>query len=621
MRSPQSLGAHGRWYWLAALCCWLGYFMMAALPVAQRFDAAWSDQFLRWRASSAPADTAIVVLDIDQASMQAMIPVAGKWPWPRSVHAGLLEALLAQRPRAVVFDVFFADPDTFRPDDDRWFGEVLADAGVAYLASLELGAAEGVSPPLLASYPSQAGLEQGAGARADARSWLQLPSAVPPAAWRTGPVNYATDRDGVGRSYDLYRDIQGWRWPSLPARVARDLGATVPSEKALLIDWPAGGVTPYARFSYADIYDNFVLGNRRLPENFFADRIVLVGTSASGLRDLKPTPVGADYPGVMIIGAVIDNLLHGRGLERLPFSAGWLLLGLILAGSAEAARRGHLGTAFLIGAGAILVSGVTSGLLVLHAGVITPWPLPSVALTLFLGVIALRQSRARQAELAHTVRTFERFMDPAVVRRLLDDKSAQELLAPRSCEITVLFSDIRGFTRLSEKRSAVEVVRLLDDYFGRQVQVIFRHGGTLDKFIGDAVMAFWGAPEPNPGQQRAAIACALEMQQEMERFRQDYAFEDFGIGIGIHTGPAVVGMVGCEQRYDFTAIGDSVNLASRIEGLTKDRATILVSAATRAGAADHFAFRSLGSAAVKGREQEVELFEPTGVKTHADDVA
>ncbi len=611
--SPRAFFASpGRWCWIAALACWLGYPLLAAAPVAQRLDSAWGDQLIRWRSQGNPADASIVVLDIDQASMQAMIPVAGKWPWPRSVHAGLLEALLAQKPRAVVFDVFFADPDTLRPDDDRWFGEVLAGTSIAYLASLELGVADGVAPPLLASYPVQVGLEQGPGARADARSWLQLPEAVPASVWRTGPVNYAADGDGIGRAYDLHREIQGWRWPSLPARVARDLGAVVPAVRELRIDWPAGGVTPYARFSYADIYNDFVLGNHRLPTDFFAGRIVLIGTSASGLRDLKSTPVGADYPGVMMIAAVIDNLLHGKALHMLPFAAGWAVLGVLLAAAAEAARRARVAAAFVIGAGGMLALGGASVVAGIQAGIVAPWPLPALTVSLFLGIIALRQYRARQAELARTVRTFERFMDPAVVRRLLDTTDAGALLAPRSCEITVLFSDIRGFTRISEQRSAVEVVRLLDDYFGRQVAVIFRHGGTLDKFIGDAVMAFWGAPEPNPAQQRAAIACALDMQREMQRFREDYAFADFDIGVGIHTGPAVVGMVGCEQRSDFTAIGDTVNLASRIEGLTKDRATILVSAATRAGCEDHYAFRAHGTAPVKGRDQQVELFEPIG---------
>jgi adenylate cyclase len=594
--------------WVAALACWLAYPLLAQLPAAARLDNAWGDQLVRVRAARNAADESIVVIDIDELSMQAMVPDAGKWPWPRSVHAEILEQLLAQKPRAVVFDIFFSDPDTFRPDDDAWFGEVLSGATNVYLASLQLG--DAALPPLLASYPASAGLERGAAGRVDARGSLLLPWAVPSAAWRTGPVNFNADADGVGRAYDLYREIVGWRWPSLPARVARDLGATLPGQALHRIDFPAGGAQPYTRLLYREVYEHFVKGVKTLPEGFFADRIVLLGTSASGLRDLKPTPIAQDYPGVMMVGAVIDNLLHGERLHTLPFAIAWLALGLLLAAAAAAARRGKMLLALAIGGGGALAAALLSAGLALGAALITPWPLPAALAATFLAVLTLQQYRERQAELARTVRTFERFMDPEVVRRVLHEQDAAELVAPRSCELTVLFSDIRGFTRLSEKRSAVEVVRLLDDYFSRQVAVIFRHGGTLDKFIGDAVMAFWGAPQPNPAQYRAAIACALEMRREMERFRADYGFPEFDIGVGIHSGPAVVGMIGSEQRYEFTAIGDTVNLASRIEGLTKDRAGVLVSEATRKGAEAYYRFRAHGSAEVKGREQAVELYEP-----------
>lgn len=619
MRLPSWPEPRTVWCRGAALACWLALPLLSLSPAGQRLDNAWGDQLLAWRADSREGDRSIVVLDIDEASMQAMVPVAGKWPWPRSVHAGLLEALLAQQPRAVVFDIFFSDPDTFRPDDDAWFGEVLASAPNAYLAALELGESDGTQAPLLAAYPPETGLERSLSARADARGWLQLPKAVPPAAWRTGAVNFSVDADGVGRRYALYRDIRGWRWPTLPARVARDLGAQLPSGPALRIDWPGGGAEPYARFAYADIYDDFVLGNRRLPEDFFRDRIVLVGTSASGLRDLKATPVARDYPGVMIVAAVIDNLLGGARLRELPFGVTWGLLGLLLFAAAETARRGHFGRAVGIAGGGMVLLGACSAFATLGpTALVTPWPLPAVLSAVFLGAVLLHRYRDRQAELARTVRTFERFMDPAVVRRVLGTQDAAALLAPRSCEITVLFSDIRGFTRLSESRSAVEVVRLLDDYFARQVAVIFRHGGTLDKFIGDAVMAFWGAPEPQALQQHAAVACALEMREEVARFRRDYAFreDEFDIGVGVHTGPAVVGMVGCEQRYDFTAIGDTVNLASRIEGLTKELGPVLVSASTRAACAADFHFRPCGASQVKGRAEPVELFEVLEATTH-----
>jgi adenylate cyclase len=610
------LGRGAARVWLAALACWLAWPLLALLPAAQRLDNAWGDQLTRWRAEGRPGDASIVIVDIDEWSLQAMAADAGKWPWPRSVHAGLLEALLAEKPRAVVFDIFFSDKDILRPDDDAWFGELIGGASNVYLASLQLG--DAAVPALLASHPPQAGLERGPDARADARGSLLLPWAVPETGWRTGPVNFTPDADGIGRRYDLYRGIEGWRWPSLPARVARDLGATLPEAPDLRIDFPAGGTRAYTRLLYREVYEHFLQGKRTLPEGFFADRIVVIGTSASGLQDLKPTPIARAYPGMVMVATVIDNLLHGSGLRELPFAAAWGVLGLLLAAVAGAARRARMLLAFALGLGGIGAMAGASAAAALAGGVVTPLPLPALLVVAFLGVLALIQYRERQAELARTVRTFERFMDPEVVRRLLSEEDAASLLASRTCEITVLFSDIRGFTRLSEKRSAVEVVRLLDDYFSRQVAVIFRHGGTLDKFIGDAVMAFWGAPVPHPAQQRAAVECALEMRREMERFRQDYGFAEFEIGVGIHTGPAVVGMIGCEQRYDFTAIGDTVNLASRIEGLCKDRASILVSASTRAGCGADVPFRAHGQAQVKGRDEPVDLYEPTGGSGHAN---
>jgi adenylate cyclase len=224
----------------------------------------------------------------------------------------------------------------------------------------------------------------------------------------------------------------------------------------------------------------------------------------------------------------------------------------------------------------------------------------------------LREKRTRE----HAVTLFSRFLNPQVVSQLVDKGATPESLSGQEKEVTVLFSDIRGFTAHSETHPPQEIVALLNRYFSRQVEVIFRHGGTLDKFIGDCIMAFWGAPVERPDHARAAVAAALEMTQVLEAFRRELAAqgsdmaEAFDVGIGLHSGRAVVGFIGAEQKLDYTAIGDTVNLASRIEGLTKGVSRVLVSRDTVEACGSAFDFAPRGSYKVKGRTQEVELFEP-----------
>jgi adenylate cyclase len=245
----------------------------------------------------------------------------------------------------------------------------------------------------------------------------------------------------------------------------------------------------------------------------------------------------------------------------------------------------------------------------------------------FYTVMALRTYLAERDLRRRATETFSRFVNPVVVGQLLSEGGLSREAAAR--DITVLFCDIRGFTTLSEGMEPKALIELLNRHFARHVEIIFRHGGTLDKFIGDAMMALWGAPLEDPKHAEHAVACALDMREALIAFRRELppALAAFDIGIGIHSGTAIVGLVGPEQRPEYTAVGDTVNVASRIEGLTSQLAhglpgagadspvvnqpcRILVSDATRQRAGNAFDFLPAGHYKVKGRMIEIDVFEP-----------
>uniref|UniRef100_UPI0035137C04 adenylate/guanylate cyclase domain-containing protein n=1 Tax=Sinimarinibacterium flocculans TaxID=985250 RepID=UPI0035137C04 len=226
--------------------------------------------------------------------------------------------------------------------------------------------------------------------------------------------------------------------------------------------------------------------------------------------------------------------------------------------------------------------------------------------------LELRFARSRLLDLADKL---GRYLSPQVYASIFSGERDVRIESYRR-DLTVFFSDIADFTRTAERMSEGELTRWLNGYLDEMARIALQHGGTLDKFIGDCIMAFWGAPIADARHAQRAVACAMEMQRTLAAFKAEYATElgeladGFDIGIGIHSGPAVVGFIGAEQKLEYTAIGDTVNLASRIEGMTKGLGRILVSADTVAGCANGARFRSRGSYTVKGRQQAVELFEP-----------
>ena len=588
----------------------IGYLHLLA-PLENRL----LDIFVRTQAARLAPDPDIVIVDIDEKSLADMQDIAGSWPWPRSVHGELVAGLAAQRPRAIVFDILFAEPDKFRPESDRAFNEALDGVGNVYFPMARLAPADDPKGVPRAQVAEPLGIRKTVAAQPDARVMLLVPSAIDAKHWRLGLIDFLEDSDGVGRRYYLRRDAYGWEIPSLPARVAQDLGYEVPEGESIALAW-RGGVGAFRHVSYSDLYRDFGRKQRQRPPDEFRGKIVIVGTAATGMHDRRVTPIDSLYPGVEVIATALDNLKNQRWMTRAPDAAP-IVLALALIGLLFVALRRRWNAARLAGSlAAVSVVLLWASYGAVGRGSLVPVFEPLAFAWAFFFAASLieylREKRTRE----QAVTLFSRFLNPQVVSQLVDKGATPESLSGQEKEVTVLFSDIRGFTAHSEAHTPQEIVALLNRYFSRQVEVIFRHGGTLDKFIGDCIMAFWGAPVERPDHARAAVAAALEMTRVLEAFKRELAAqgsdmaEAFDVGIGVHSGRAVVGFIGAEQKLDYTAIGDTVNLASRIEGLTKGVGRVLVSRDTVEACGSAFDFAPRGSYKVKGRTQEVELFEP-----------
>lgn len=569
-----------------------------------------ADLFVRHQAQGLASDPEIVIVNIDDPSLTRMHEVAGSWPWPRSVHGELVRGIAQQRPKAIVFDIQFTERDQYRPDSDRLFNDALDVDARVYFPMVRRDAALDVDGAPVQQVAGLLGLLPTIRADPEARIALFPPLAIDPRHWRTGTINYLEDADGVGRRYHLYTLAYGWLIPSLPARVAADLGYPVPPKEDMLLAWSGAGGA-YRRLSYVDLYEDFSREKPQRPQDELTGKIVLVGTDATGLNDLRVTPIASRYSGVEILATAIDNLKNQRMMRAAP---DWF------APVFAAALLAALGWLFWRGVNALRIGGALLALTLTAVGVsyaaVAQLLLLPVLAPLMLGwgfyfVCALHVYREERKKREQAVQMFSRFVNPHVVSELLTLGGLSRVGESR--QITVMFSDIRGFTTLSEKRTPQQIVQLLNDYFTLQVGVIFRHGGSLDKFIGDCIMAFWGAPLDDPHHARHAVEAALEMADVLNDFKLALGEQgaDFDVGIGIHSGQAVVALIGPQQRLEYTAIGDTVNLASRIEGLTKDVSRILVSRETMEQCGDALNFASFGSYKVKGREQDVELFAPT----------
>jgi len=582
---------------------------LGLLHSLQSLDNRLLDTLVRSHAAELPPDPDIVLVNIDENSLVSMEKEAGRWPWPRVVHAELLEGLAAQKPRAVVFDIMFTEPDQFRPQDDAAFAETVAQHGNTYFPLLRLPVERDPKGARIAEVAGALGFSKTASADPEARVAVVPPLILPPEQWRVGLITFTEDPDGVGRRYLLRETVGGWQIPSLPARVASGLGYPVPDADDLVLAW-RGRANAFPRVSYAELYEDFKRSARKRPADEFANKIVIIGTAATGLHDQRVTPIHSRHSGAEILGTAIENLKSGRSMRYaspwLPAAIGAALVLLLYLAFRKAVDARATGAALAV----VTVLLLAGQYLLVGQRILLPMLTPLVAAWTFYAAAGLaeylRARREREAAMAQ----FSRFTNPHIARQLVELGGIET----GRRDVTLLFSDIRGFTTLSETRSPEEVIALLNRYFTLQVDVVFSHGGSLDKFIGDCIMAMWGAPLDQPDHAQRAVACALDMADTLQAFKRELGAEqsDFDVGIGLHSGPAVVGLMGSQKRrLEYTAIGDTVNLASRIEGLTKDaQRRILVSRDTMEKCGNAFDFDPAGSYKVKGRTQAVELFEP-----------
>jgi adenylate cyclase len=369
---------------------------------------------------------------------------------------------------------------------------------------------------------------------------------------------------------------------------------------------------PWGTFPHHSIAD---VVEGKVPPAEFRDKIVLVGATATGIGDLRPTPYGGtDYPGIGIHANVIDNILNQGFLKRGAKEALIDALLILFFGIPLGIWMALVSPRWMWFGFGLLAPLVAVDYLAFLRGSWLNFIVPAATLMGNVILVSLYRVLIEEKEKRRVRSAFGQYLSPEVIRRLLVNP---ELVQPKKTDITVMFSDIRGFTTISEKLDAQDLALFLNQYLSDMTRIVFAHQGTLDKYIGDAVMAFWGAPYQEPGHAARACDTALEMMKRVQEMQKKWEAEGkprLDIGIGLNTGVASVGNMGSVLRYGYTALGDAVNLSSRLEGLNKEYGThILANETTYQAAKDSgFLFRELDLIRVKGKLQPAAIYELIG---------
>src|SRR3954470_11852124 len=608
-------------------------------------------------------DNRIVILDIDEKSLGEV----GRWPWSRHLMADVLDKLFERHGvQLVAFDVVWAERDPSSGIDvlDRLGQAELKDVPQfqstygALRPSLDFdgrfAAAMKGRPVVLGYYfnseeravrvnalPKPV-LPKGTFSASNAQfhEWRGYTGNLPPyveSAAAAGHINSFLDADGVLRRVPLIIEFQGEYYEALSLAVFRTLTAKTlggmpqvqPGFKdrqleslkvgpfEVPVDDNGAALIPYRNgkpsFQYVPLVD--VLKDR-VPAGALRDKIVLVGATASALEDLRSTPVSNVLPGVEVHANMIAGMLDQEFKRRPWFTYGAEAM-LLLAGGATLAVLIPLLTAFW--ASVAVLAGATA----IAALNVALWQVNDFVLPLASSILMIAALYTMNMAYGYFVESrskrliaqrFREYVPPEVVAKMERDPAKYD--APRTADLSILFCDVRGFTGISEALSPDDLREYINDYLTEMSTIIrSRHQGTLDKYIGDAIMAFWGAPMADPKHARNAVLAALDMQKACgalnERFKAR-GWPPLTIGVGINSGTVRVGDMGSQLRRAYTAMGDPVNVASRLEGRTKHYGVgILVGEATRRQVED-VTFREIDRIKVKGKDEAITVYEPLG---------
>lgn len=621
----------------AALCL--------ALWAAGAFDAVESKTW-DWRcsllAAPGPATDDIVLVLLDQASLDwASTYMGWSWPWPREVYGAVADYCKRNGARSLAFDVLFTEPSVYGVEDDKKLGAAMATYGKAacpLFAGMTTGSAtqwpESIPEPRLTLQGLDPGsLPAGHDTIIFPRAVLPVEEIAQPAAMLCN-VYLNPDTDSVYRRFQLVSVFDKRPVPllGLGAFLAAHPQTEIFLEQGLLKAGPAsipldargnaiarfrGPSHTHTIYTAAQVIESeLALREGMKPairdREAFKDKYVLFGFSAPGLFDLKPSPAGM-LAGVEIHATLLDNLLSGDFMRDAPRWMTLLCVFAVALISAFAVSFFRTAPGVTAISALCLAVPVAISCRLYTAGYWLPLAAQeaAVAVSIALGLVVKYATEGRQKRFI--TGAFKQYLSPAVIEQLKRHPEKLKLGGEKKI-ISIFFSDLQGFTSMSEALSPEGLISMLNEYTSAMTDIIMEEGGTVDKYIGDAIVAFWNAPHDVPDHAERAVRSALRCQHKLAAMRpalRERIGRDLFMRVGLNTGHAIVGNMGSRSRFNYTMIGDAVNLSSRLEGVNKEFGTYtMVSRDTREVLGSAFAARELGRIAVVGRGEPVTVYEP-----------